>query len=62
MQEDFRQSMFLCPIDLKKLLVLFDFEPVDRYIKLRDYFAKNKSTSEIEWLDKAIATLSLVKN
>lgn len=54
LQEDFKQSMFLCPVDLKKLMVLFDFNLVERYKKMQKFFEKHKSVEDVKWLQKAI--------
>lgn len=59
LQEDFRQSMFLCPIDLKKMMVIFDFELIERYKKMQEFFERHKSTTEVKWLQKSI---ELIKN
>lgn len=56
LEEDFRQAMFLCPIDLKKLAFLLDFDPIERYKKMREFFAKHNSIKEFKWLDDVIAT------
>lgn len=56
LEEDFRQSMFLCPIDLRKLAHLLDFEPIERYKKMRKFFINYESKKEVEWLDDVINT------
>ena len=56
LEEDFRQSMFLCPIDLRKLSHLIDFDPIERYKKMKDFFVYNHSQREIDWLDDVIRT------
>jgi len=45
--------MFLCPVCLKKLLFVFDFEPVKRYKAMATFFEKHKLSSEIKWLVNA---------
>ena len=55
LEEDFRQSMFLCPVDLKKLSLIIDFDPIDRYERMREFFVKHYSKKELEWLDKVIS-------
>ncbi len=57
LEEDFRQSMFLCPVCLKKLLFVFDFEPVKRYKAMATFFEKHKLSSEIKWLVNANLSL-----
>ena len=59
LKEDFRQAMFLCPIDLKKLAYLIQFDPVERYKKLQNFFKRIKSINELKWLTK---TISILKN
>ena len=54
--EDFRQSMFLCPIDLRKLAHILNFDPIERYRKMRDFFFKFNSKKEIDWLNDVIET------
>jgi archaemetzincin len=54
--EDFRQSMFLCPIDLRKLAHILKFDPIERYKKMRHFFLKFNSKKEIDWLNDVIET------
>lgn len=57
LQEDFRQSMFLCPVDLKKLSALFEFDILDRYEKLMEFYIKYNFSSEVKALEKMIAQI-----
>jgi archaemetzincin len=54
LEEDFRQSMFLCPIDLKKLWMIFEFDVKERYSTMLRFFEKHKCNSEIDKLKKII--------
>lgn len=60
LKEDFRQSMFLCPIDLRKLSYLIEFDPIERYEKLKGFFSRIQSNDEVEWLSKTILSLKNV--
>jgi archaemetzincin len=55
--EDFRQSMFLCPIDLKKLAHVITFDIKERYERMRVFFARHSLRSEAEWLQNVIAKI-----
>jgi archaemetzincin len=54
LEEDFRQSMFLCPIDLKKLTLIFNFNLINRYEKMKSFFELISANNEVKWLDNAI--------
>ena len=55
--EDFKQPMFLCPVDLKKLQKLCGFDVLTRYKALREFLKKHEISEGAEWLDKRIDTL-----
>jgi len=55
--EDFRQSIFLCPVDLKKLLFIFSFDLVERYQKIKHFFESINASKEVKWLLKSIEDL-----
>jgi len=57
LKEDFGQSMFLCPVCLKKLLFVFNFEPIERYKSMAKFFRKHKLDAELKWLAKAKSLL-----
>ena len=57
LEEDFRQSMFLCPVDLKKLNFIFDFDIIERYKNLKEFFKKHKCKKEIKRLEDLIKIL-----
>jgi predicted Zn-dependent protease len=54
LDEDFRQSMFLCPIDLKKLWMIFEFDIKQRYLDMLDFFEKHNCEEELNKLRKII--------
>ncbi|RNA25104.1 archaemetzincin-2-like isoform X1 [Brachionus plicatilis] len=57
LKEDFRQSMFLCPIDLKKLWLILNFDMKKRYELLKQFFDERKCSKESRWLGKVVKTL-----
>jgi archaemetzincin len=57
LEEDFRQSMFLCPIDLKKLWMIFGFDIMQRYSAMLRFFEKHKCHREIVSLKQIIASI-----
>jgi archaemetzincin len=59
LEEDFRQPMFLCPVDLHKLAHLCGLNIVERYHKLRTFFEKFDLGNEVEWIDER---LELIKD
>ena len=61
LEEDFKQSMFLCPVDLKKVWICFEFDFVERYKKLKKFFQKNESNNEVKWLEDMIQYLNNTK-
>ena len=50
LDEDYRQSMHLCPVDLHKLQVLCGFRPVERYEQLLAFFQRHSMKDEAEWV------------
>lgn len=52
--EDFRQPMFLCPVDLHKLQTLCGFDVVLRYKKMAAFFETRGLTKEVEWIRKRL--------
>ena len=48
--EDFRQPMFLCPVDLHKLQHLCGFSVVERYKQLLRFFIDYNMEEESEWV------------
>ena len=59
LEEDFRQSMFLCPVDLRKLAHLLEFDPIQRYKLMKEFFTEHYSRKEVDWLEDVIQTFSV---
>lgn len=57
LEEDFGQSMFLCPIDLKKLSLIINFDLINRYKSMKAFFDQHNAVDESEWLAKVILAL-----
>ena len=57
LQEDFSQSMHLCPVDLHKLQTLCGFDVVIRYHGLEQFFDRCGFRTEAEWVRKRLAFL-----
>eukprot|EP01116_Phalansterium_solitarium_P000113 TRINITY_DN10072_c0_g1_i1.p1 TRINITY_DN10072_c0_g1~~TRINITY_DN10072_c0_g1_i1.p1 ORF type:complete len:357 (+),score=80.40 TRINITY_DN10072_c0_g1_i1:1232-2302(+) len=49
LEEDFRQSLHLCPVDLRKLQTLCGFSALDRFQKLQAFYDKHLFASEAKW-------------
>lgn len=58
LEEDFKQPMFLCPVDLRKLQALFGFDVVSRYTQLAEFFRKNKMEEEDSWVKERLVQIS----
>lgn len=54
LEEDFQQSMHLCPVDLRKLQTLCGFNIVERYRKLSEFFMKHGLREEEKWTKKRL--------
>lgn len=52
--EDFRQSMHLCPVDLRKLQSLCGFDVVKRYQRLQEFFRTHGLVEEEMWVKERI--------
>merc|ERR1712136_709733 len=61
LEEDFRQPMFLCPVDLHKLSHLCGFEISQRYKDLKQFFNKFKLINEVDWIDQRFQAISHAK-
>ncbi|CAF1306343.1 unnamed protein product [Rotaria sp. Silwood1] len=57
LEEDFSQPLFLCPIDLRKLLQLTNFDFIERYEQLLDFCIENQFKDDINILKKRIEIL-----
>jgi archaemetzincin len=54
LDEDFRQPLFSCPVDLHKIESLCGFNVIERYRKLKNFFDKRNFTDESKWLQDRI--------
>lgn len=54
LQEDFRQSMHLCPVDLRKLFTLVGFNILERYKSLLQFCKEHGFKEEAEWIERRI--------
>ena len=50
--------LHLCPVDLRKLLVSIQFDPVARYAHLRDFCREAGFTDEAAWIDGQLARVA----
>lgn len=57
LKEDFSQSHFLCPIDLKKLNLVIDFDIKSYYKNLKEFFEKHNAKTEVKWLATVLSSL-----
>lgn len=62
LKETDEQSLFLCPVDLRKLYSTAKFNPLVRYGRLRDFMKREGFVQETRWLDKRIGELQTVKS
>ena len=58
LSEDFRQPMYLCPVDLHKLQHLCGFDVIKRYDGLDGFFRKHKLIEEADWMRQRITFLT----
>ncbi|CAD5112557.1 unnamed protein product [Dimorphilus gyrociliatus] len=58
LEEDIRQSMHLCPVDLRKLKILCGIDVKERYRKLQEFFKEFKFHTEENWITKRLEQLS----
>ena len=57
LSEDFRQPMFLCPVDLRKLQTLCGFDVATRYQAMKKFFDEHGFVEESKWLHKRLEYL-----
>ncbi|XP_076443527.1 archaemetzincin-2-like [Babylonia areolata] len=57
LEEDFRQPMHLCPVDLRKLHTLVGFDVCQRYKSLLQFYAKHGLIEEARWVDQRVKYL-----
>lgn len=58
LEEDFRQSMHLCPVDLRKLQTLCGFDVKERYRNLMAFFQRQGLRMEGEWVRRRLEFIS----
>ncbi|KAL5005019.1 hypothetical protein ScPMuIL_018475 [Solemya velum] len=58
LSEDFRQPMFLCPVDLHKLQTLVDCDIFKRYEELLEFFVKHGMSKEAQWVKMRLKFLA----
>ena len=56
--EDFSQPMMLCPVDLRKLKTLCDFDVATRYAGLQAFFQRCGLQQEAEWMEKRLCFIA----
>lgn len=61
LQEDFRQPMHLCPVDLHKLSTLVGFNVLDRYKALLKFYEKHNFKEETDWVNQRISCMQSEK-
>jgi len=57
LEEDFRQPIHLCPVDLHKLQSLVGFNVLERYQKLLKFYRKHDMNEEFEWTKRRIEVM-----
>ncbi|KAL8580285.1 hypothetical protein ACOMHN_061526 [Nucella lapillus] len=58
LEEDFRQPMHLCPVDLRKLHTLVGFDVCEQYSSLRHFYVKHGLMDEARWVDQRLKYIS----
>ena len=61
LQEDFRQPIHLCPVDLHKLQTLVGFDVRERYEKLLKFYEKHDMHEESKWVKLRLQYLAASK-
>ncbi|XP_041362880.1 archaemetzincin-2-like [Gigantopelta aegis] len=54
LEEDFRQPMHLCPVDLHKLQALCGFDALQRYESLLDFYKRHQMRNEAAWVERRL--------
>jgi archaemetzincin len=57
LEEDFSQPLFLCPVDLRKLFRLVEFDVVHRYEQMLEFCTENQFEDESDLLKKRLEIL-----
>jgi predicted Zn-dependent protease len=58
LEEDFRQPLVLCPIDLRKVATLTGCNVVDRFERLERFFRKHNMEVPLKWVTSFIAFMT----
>ena len=61
LEEDFSQPLFLCPVDLRKLMRLVGFDVVQRYEQLLEFDTENEFDEECDLLRERLDILNKTK-
>ena len=54
LEEDFRQPMHLCPVDLHKVQLLSGVDIVERYLQLAKFYKDHVMENEYSWIKSRI--------
>ena len=54
LEEDFRQPMSLCPVCLRKMKLLTDFDIIARYEKLVQFYQEVQMLKEVKWISERL--------
>jgi archaemetzincin len=54
LEEDFRQPLHFCPIDLRKLETITKCDIVERYKSLKVWYEENGLDEEGQWTSKVL--------
>ena len=57
LEEDFRQPIHLCPVDLRKLQTLVGFDILQRYRDLQKFYEKHGMDDEAEWVKRRVKAI-----
>jgi hypothetical protein len=57
LEEDFRQPMHFCPVDLAKLQFITNCNLTERYEKLSKCFKQNKMQEDYEWTERLLTKI-----
>jgi len=57
LEEDYRQSIHLCPVDLRKFQILLDFDVLERYAALERFYSCYHMHDSLEWVKDMIHVL-----
>ena len=58
LEEDFRQPLYLCPVDLRKLHTLTGVNVIQRYRRLCDFYEREGMKAEQDWVQRRLVHLT----